>query len=211
VSENRHAGNLPLLGGQLCLDFANTVDWRLGDDQHDWLSTYGDLVAWSRHTGILSKAQARQILKEAKASPAAAAAVFTQALALRGLIYRVFSLIAHGYMPANNDVEELNFALSRSLARMRLVSTPDSFEWGWAENGGRLERPLWHVVQSAAALLTAGKLDRVRQCADGRCGWLFFDTSKNRSRRWCSMEDCGNRAKARRHYEKSRALSKQRE
>jgi predicted RNA-binding Zn ribbon-like protein len=211
MSDSRHAGNLPLLGGQLCLDFANTVDWRLGDDQHDWLSSYGDLVAWSRHTGILSWAQAGRLIKEAEASPAAGAAVLRQALALRELIYRVFSLIAHGHVPTNSDIEELNHTLSRSLARMRLVSTHDSFEWGWAEDGTRLERPLWHVVQSAAALLTAGKLDRVRQCADGLCGWLFFDMSKNRSRRWCSMEDCGNRAKARRHYEKTRALRKQRE
>lgn len=211
MNDTRHAGNLPLLGGQLCLDFANTVDWRLGDNPHDWLSSYGDLVAWGRHTGILSKTQARRLLKEAKVSPPAAAAVLTQARALRELIYRVFSLIAHGQMPAKNDIEELNCTLSKSLARMRLVSTPDSFEWGWAEDGSRLERPLWHVVQSAAALLTAGKLDRVRQCGDGRCGWLFFDMSKNRSRRWCSMEDCGNRAKARRHYEKSRARSRQKE
>ncbi len=209
MSDNRHAGNLPLLGGQLCLDFANTVDWRLGDSQRDWFTAYGDLVAWSRHTGILSKAQARRLLKEAKVSPAAAAAVFRQALALRELIYRVFSLIAHGHMPTKDDVGELNCTLSKWLARMRLVQTAGSFEWGWAENGGGLERPLWHVIQSAAALLTEGKLDRVRQCRDGRCGWLFFDTSKNRSRRWCSMEDCGNRAKARRHYERSRARSRQ--
>lgn len=209
LSDKRNAGTVPLLGGQLCLDFANTVDWRLSEQPGDLMSSYADLVAWGRHTGILSGAQARALLKEARKSPVTAAAVFKQAIALRELVYRVFSRIAQGNMPAGADVDELNSALSDTLSRMRLVPAADSFEWGWEENGARLERPLWNIVQSAATLLTTGKLDRVRQCNDNHCGWLFFDTSKNKSRRWCSMEDCGNRAKARRHYRRSKAAGMQ--
>lgn len=205
LSDTRDAGRLPSLGGHLCLDFANTVDWRLSDSAGDNLSSYADLVQWSRHAGILSEAQSRRLLKQSRKSPATAAAVFRQGIALRELIYRVFSRIARGNIPARVDVDELNRALSASLSRIRLVPTAGSFEWGWEENGARLERPLWYIVQSAATLLTIGKLDRVRQCNDDHCGWLFFDVSKNRSRRWCSMKDCGNRAKARRHYEKTRA------
>ncbi len=208
MSDKRDAGSLPLLGGQLCLDFANTVDWHLSDRPGDLLSSCADLVAWSRHAGVLSEAQARRLLKESRKSPAVAAAVFKQAIALRELIYRIFSRIAQGDMPTEADVDELNSALSDSLSLMRLVPTPDSFEWGWAENEGCLERPLWYIVQSAATLLTIGKLDRVRQCNDDHCGWLFLDVSKNRSRRWCSMEDCGNRAKARRHYRRSKAAGR---
>jgi predicted RNA-binding Zn ribbon-like protein len=209
LSDKRNAGTVPLLGGQLCLDFANTVDWRLSQRPGDLLSSYADLVAWGRHAGILSGAQARILLKEARTSPAIAAAVFKQAIALRELVYRIFSRIAQGDMPAGADVDELNSALSDSMSRMRLVPTRHSFEWGWEENGARLERPLWYIVQSAATLLTIGKLDRVRQCNDEHCGWLFFDVSKNGSRRWCSMEDCGNRAKARRHYRRSKAAGGQ--
>jgi predicted RNA-binding Zn ribbon-like protein len=209
LSDKRYAGNVPLLGGQLCLDFANTVDWRLRDRPGDLMSSYADLVAWSRHAGILSEARARALLKEARKSPTTASAVFKQAVALRELIYRIFSHIAQGGMPAGADVAEINSALSDSLSRMRLVPAASSFEWGWEENGARLERPLWYIVQSAATLLTIGKLDRIRQCNDDHCGWLFFDVSKNRSRRWCSMEDCGNRAKARRHYRKNKAAGRQ--
>jgi predicted RNA-binding Zn ribbon-like protein len=169
------------------------------------MSSYSDLVGWSRHAGILSEARARKLLREARRRPATAAAVFKQAIALRETIYGIFSRIAHGDMPARADVDELNSALSNSMSRMRLVPAAGSFEWGWEESGARLERPLWYVVQSAATLLTMGKMDRIRQCNDDHCGWLFFDVSKNRSRRWCSMEDCGNRAKARRHYRKTRA------
>ncbi len=208
MNEKRHAGNVPLLGGQLCLDFANTVDWRLGSQPGDLMSSYADLVAWSGHTGVLSEAQARRLLEESEKSRAAAARVFRRAIELRELIYRIFSRIAEGGMPSAGDVGQLNAALSRSLARMRLVPVARSFEWGWDESGARLERPLWYVVQSAATLLTMGKSERVRQCNDDRCGWLFFDVSRNRSRRWCSMEDCGNRAKARRHYRKTKATGR---
>lgn len=209
MSDERHAGNVQLLGGHLCLDFANTVDWRLKDEPEDLMASYADLVAWSRHAGIIPEARARSLLAESRKSPAVAAAVFKQAIALRELIYRIFSRIAHDRMPADADVGELNNALADSLSRMRLVPATGSFEWGWEESGARLERPLWYIVQSAATLLTTGKLDRVRQCGDNHCGWLFFDMSKNRSRRWCSMEDCGNRAKARRHYRRTRASAGQ--
>jgi predicted RNA-binding Zn ribbon-like protein len=205
LSDTRNAGNLPLLGGQLCLDFANTVDWRLSDSPGDLLSSYEDLIAWSRHAGILSAARSRKLISESRESPAKAAAVFRRAIALRELIYRIFSRIASGGGPARADVADLNAVLSDSLSRMRLVPLACSFEWGWEEDGARLERPLWYIVQSAATLLTIGRLDRVRQCNDDHCGWLFFDVSKNRSRRWCSMQDCGNRAKARRHYKKRKA------
>src|ERR671930_579256 len=60
------------------------------------------------------------------------------------------------------------------------------------------------VVWSAAELLTSGPLERVRECpGDDTCGWLFLDTSRNGSRRWCDMRTCGNRAKARRYYRRA--------
>ena len=82
------------------------------------------------------------------------------------------------------------------------------YTWEWAKYDQDLDRPLWPVARTAADLLTSGRLDRVRECpgADG-CGWLFYDTSKNGSRRWCSMEGCGNVAKARRLYARRRAAS----
>lgn len=208
MSHEGNAGSLQLVGGYLCLDFANTVDWRLSDHAGEFLSTYADLVAWSKHTGILSETQAHRLLRASRQSPRAAAAVLRRAVSLRELMYRIFSAVVDGGIPTRADIHELNEALSDSLSRMRLVPAGDSFEWTWAEDGEALKRPIWYVVQSAAMLLTSGRLDRVRQCKDDYCGWLFFDMSKNRSRRWCSMEDCGNRAKARRHYRKSRTAGK---
>ena len=210
MNEQRNAGSVPLLGGRLCLDFANTVDWRLGEQPLDLLSSYEDLIAWSLNAGILSRAEARGLVGEARKTPAPALAVFRRAIALRELIYRIFSRIACGGTPADSDVDDLNAALPRSLSHLCLVRTRNAFEWGWAQDGSALDGPLWHIVLSAAVLLVEGRLNRVSQCNDDCCGWLFYDSSKNGSRRWCSMADCGNRAKARRHYSKSRAAGKAR-
>ena len=67
-----------------------------------------------------------------------------------------------------------------------------------------LWRPVWPVLWSAGDLLTGPLRARVRRCADPQCGWMFLDTSRSRPRLWCSMADCGNRAKARRHYARKR-------
>jgi len=77
--------------------------------------------------------------------------------------------------------------------------------WLWAEGGKALDCVLWPIARSAADLLTEGPLGAIRRCEGKGCGWLFLDTSRNRTRRWCDMRICGNRAKARRHHERMKA------
>ncbi|MBN1859137.1 CGNR zinc finger domain-containing protein [Candidatus Bipolaricaulota bacterium] len=80
----------------------------------------------------------------------------------------------------------------------------ERFQWGWSDAEDQLEWPVWILARSAADLLTSDERDRVRRCAGPDCGWLFVDISRNHSRRWCDMADCGNRAKARRSYARKR-------
>ena len=202
-----NADTLKLLGGQLSLGFANTADWHASDHPVEFLTSYSDLVAWSQHVGILTDHRAQRLLKEAARRPVDASAVLERAIALREAIYRIFSAISHGRPPQAADLAIFNAELSGALAQSQIVSTAEGFAWDWAGAEDALDGMLWPVVHDAAGLLTSEELDRVGQCADDRCGWLFLDTSRNRSRRWCSMEDCGNRAKARRHYERKRAVS----
>jgi predicted RNA-binding Zn ribbon-like protein len=201
-----NADTLKLLGGRLSLDFANTVDWHASDQPVEFLTSYSDLVAWSQHVGILTAHQAQRLLKEAARRPEDATAVLERAVALREAIYRIFSAISRGRPPQAADLATFNAELSGALAQSRIASTAEGFAWDWAGAEDALEQMLWPVVHDAAGLLTSEELERVGQCADDRCGWLFLDTSRNRSRRWCSMEDCGNRAKARRYYERKRAV-----
>ena len=198
------AGTLKLLGGRISLDFANTADWHASDQPVETLTSYSELVTWSQHSGILSQDQGRQLLENAALQPLYAAVVLERAIALREAIYRLFSAICHGQAPQAADLAVYNGELSRMLGRSLIAFGAEGFSWDWGGAENDLDRIFWPVVHDAADLLTSGLLDRVGQCADDRCGWLFLDMSRNRSRRWCSMEDCGNRAKARQHYQRSR-------
>ena len=196
--------DLNLLGGRLSLDFANTADWHAGDRPVEFLRGYDDLVAWSRRLNILSDYQARRLIADAGRRPPQAEAVLQRAVALREAIFGIFSSITQGELPQLGDIELFNTELSSTLSRSRIVPTAEGVIWDWPGTDESLDWPLRPVVHDALDLLTSPDLRRVRRCEDDRCGWLFLDTSRNRSRRWCSMEDCGNRAKARRHYQRKR-------
>ncbi len=197
------AGNLKLVGGRLCLDFANTVDWHARDHPEEWLTSYSDLVAWAAHAGALTDSEAESLLREAARQPREAASVLERAVALREAVYRVFSAVVAGRSPRDVDLATINEALTRATAYLEIVAAPDGFEWRW-RGEGELDRMLWPVVRSAADLLTSKELERVRECPADGCGWLFVDASRNRTRKWCSMDDCGNRTKARKHYRRAR-------
>ncbi len=189
---------------RLCLDFANTVNWHAGPHPVEELKQFADLVAWARRVALLGDEQAEYLLRQAMRRPAEAEAVLANAQATREAIYHLLSGQAHHQPAQPDDVQTLNVALGKALSHARLTLGPDGFAWDWsATDLDALDQMLWPVVQSAVDLLTSPELDRVGECADDRgCGWLFLDMTKNRSRRWCDMKDCGNRAKARRHYAK---------
>jgi predicted RNA-binding Zn ribbon-like protein len=203
---NSPAGNLKLIGGQLCLDFANTVDWHASDHPREYLTDYADLIAWSQHTGILSKRKAQALLQEATDRRTEADAILNRARVLREALYHIFVAIAMGKRPSADDVGQFNRELSNALPELQIIESEEGFDWDWQESRKALDQMLWPVARSAAELLTSEHLNRVRQCADTTdgCGWLFMDTSKNRTRRWCDMKDCGNRAKVRRYHNRQR-------
>lgn len=188
-----------LLGGALCLDFTNTVAWYSSDNPRDRFATYADLIAWGRQTGTLTEPEAQHLLEIAAQRSDAAADTVERARALRRTIHRIFSALAGGGAPDQTDLDVLNILMAEAFANLRIVKTEHDFRWAWGGAPERLDRVLWPVVQSAAALLTSEELDRVKECPGKDCGWLFVDRSRNRSRRWCDMADCGNRAKVRRY------------
>jgi predicted RNA-binding Zn ribbon-like protein len=191
----------------LSLDFANTADWHATDQPFEFLTSYSELVAWSQHVSILTAPKAQHLLEEAARRPTEASAVLARTIALREAVYRLFSAISHGLSPQADDLAIFNAELSTVLSHSQIVLTAEGFAWNRLGDEDALDQMLWPVVHDAAELLTSDELNRVGQCVDDRCGWLFLDLSRNRSRRWCSMKDCGNRAKARRHYRRSQTLA----
>jgi predicted RNA-binding Zn ribbon-like protein len=192
-----------LIGGALCLDFANTLNGHGKPAGHEYLKAYRDLAVWCRRVDILTDRDAESLIGEAARQPAPAAAAFERAIALRETIYRIFSAIAHGAPPGAADLAALNEARSEALAHSQIVPTAGGFALDWTDKAA-LEWVLWPIALSAADLLTSGNRSHVRACAGQGCDWLFLDTSRNHSRRWCTMDGCGNRSKARRFYERKR-------
>jgi predicted RNA-binding Zn ribbon-like protein len=193
-----------LAGGTLCLDFANTSnDHKALETGGEEIHSYADLLAFGVQTGDLSIPDARKLLNAANHSRAKADTVLRKAHQLREAVYRIFSAVAAERKPSREDLEMLNRFMSDTLGHARVVAKPEGYVRAW-EDSESLERPMWPIVESAVELLTSSKLGQTRECGAETCSWLFVDTSRNRSRRWCDMKVCGNRAKARRHYERVR-------
>lgn len=205
VEQGTRAATDEMVGGRLCLDFANTVHCYRSTEILDEIKSYADLVNWSRQAGVISDREARRLLRRAAEHPVKANAALERGRALRKAIFSLFAGIAREDAPHRDDLKILNAALAEAMVRARVVATDDGFAWGWAEDDEALEQILWPIARSAGDLLTSDELNRTRECGGDVCTWLFIDTSKNRSRRWCDMKGCGNRAKSRRHYERKRA------
>ncbi|MDR3573460.1 MAG: ABATE domain-containing protein [Anaerolineaceae bacterium] len=193
-----------LIAGVLCLDFANTLNGhKLPAAGHEYLKDYSDLAAWCRRTAALTADEADLLLKEAALHPKKAAAAYRQAIDLRETLYRLFAALALGQRAAAADLARLNQARSEALEHSQIAPAAEGYR---LEMSGRhnLQRMLWPLALSAADLLTSAKAGQIRQCAGQGCDWLFVDTSRNHLRRWCSMDECGNRSKSRRFSEHSR-------
>lgn len=176
----------------LCLEFANTRYWRGQAVPTETLNSADDLAAWA----------AANIARPARPL---AAREFERALDLRETIYRLFDATARGKAPAAADLQALNAGLAAAPARRTIKRARHGFAWSLDGRGATALDQLAPVLWSVGDLLAGGRIDRVKRCANPDCGWLFLDDSRAGKRRWCSMQACGNRAKARRHYHRARS------
>ena len=192
-----------LNAGRLCLDFTNTVRARPLSEKVDLIRSYEDLLSWARQATILTPGETAALGETARQQTRAATDALAQALALREGLYGIFSARAAGLPAPASDLHTVNKAIGKAMTRAGLSpSVAGGFEWSWPDTPPGLDRVAWWVARSAAELLTSPDLAAVRECAGYDCGRLFMDGTKNRSRRWCDMASCGNRAKGRRHYER---------
>jgi predicted RNA-binding Zn ribbon-like protein len=195
-----------LNAGRLCLDFTNTLQTRPLSEKVDLIKSYAHLLSWAHQATILTPGEAAGLAEAARQQPRAANEALAQALSLREALYGIFSARAAGLPSPVPDLRTVNKAIGRAMTRAGLSpSATGGFEWGWPDTPIRVDRVAWWVARSAAELLTSADLTAVRECAGYDCGRLFMDGTKNRSRRWCDMASCGNRAKGRRHYERRKS------
>jgi predicted RNA-binding Zn ribbon-like protein len=179
------ASELELVGGDIALDLANTVNGpRDGVLVQDFLATPEDLAGWAVHAGVVA------------AAPAVDEQVLAATRELRDTVYSVFRALAEGRDPDPVALGGLARLHAAAMARARLVPAGGRFAPAW---DGEVVGPL---ADAAVDLLRHGPLDRLKLC--DACPWLFLDTSRNHSRRWCSMGECGSRLKMRRYRARRR-------
>lgn len=184
---------LSAVGEALCLEFANTAE---SDKYH--LDDYNEMVSWCQSKGVLTHEMASSLRVDALDDPGRAERAFHRAMAFRRVVYAVFAAVGGKLSPKAEDLRSLSKAAASALSHLHIAETATGFQWQWDVAKPQLELPLWIIARSAADLLTSTQRSRVRQCESADCNWLFVDRSKNRSRRWCDMAECGNREKARR-------------
>jgi predicted RNA-binding Zn ribbon-like protein len=184
---------------EMCLDFANTLAYR-GSTPTESLRTFPDLLKWCGEAGVIPSQIAHQMHWWSEKHPKRAADTFDESIALREVIYRIFHAVASGANPDDIDLELLSRALRDAPSRTTLQRGAEGFGWQVEEAKPSANSILAPVLWSAGDLLVGPQLAKLRECSNDKCLWLFLDDSKNGTRRWCSMQACGNRAKAQRHY-----------
>ena len=202
---------MPLEGGHLALDFVNTVGG-LRDQppsaEDELLDSYEDLLAWCVRLGVISDADGRRLERAAARDEKAARRALRRALELRELLYATLRPLADGAQPPAELLDRVRDADRDALASARLAldgaGPASAMRWIWPQPRD-LDDPLRPITHAAVELLTSGPLEHLKIC--GNCRWLFLDQSRNHSRRWCSMNECGTQMKQRRFVERRRRQS----
>jgi predicted RNA-binding Zn ribbon-like protein len=185
---------------ELCVRFVNTVSWRLRDANEERLPTPSALLHWLGENGLETSQYWARVASSWTHDDRKAADFYETALSLREVIYGLLHAQAEVRPPYGGDVAVLNAWLARPALGVELVPHHDELGWRASFPDADPIDLLRPIALSAANLITGPRAHKIRQCADDRgCGWLFVDESRAQNRRWCSMGDCGNRAKAARH------------
>lgn len=195
-----------LVGGHPSLDFVNTVGGRdvSGGPLADKLKGYSDLLAWSVDAGLTNQGEAGAIRAVLLDEPGESSAAFGRAIELRETLWQVMSGWAGGILPDPAVLAQLNDFIRMARAHQILIPSRNGFSWSWDRHTPVLDRLSWELALSGGELLASPTAALLRRCGGEQCGWLFLDRSRNGTRRWCDMKDCGTRAKVRRFRERQR-------
>jgi predicted RNA-binding Zn ribbon-like protein len=200
--------------GNVCLDFINTLDDRPSGEPKELLKNYYDLARFGEDAGILTPEQLDFFYERVHLMPDEAEEAMRRAINLREALHAIFSALMNKQPAPQLAMDRLNANLHDAALHSRLVQPKnvqgkmpqieERLEWRFDDLTSSFNAMLWPIARAAADLLASLDVALVRACSSPTCQWLFLDTSKNHHRRWCSMKQCGNRAKVRRFYAKKK-------
>jgi predicted RNA-binding Zn ribbon-like protein len=206
----RRPPKFELIGGNVALDFVNTLDDRPSDKPKELLKNFYELALFGEDTGVLTPAELDYFYENAHLEPDEAGDAVRRAIHLREAMYAVFSALMKKKTVPQTAMNTLNTYIRDAAQHSRLVQSevPQNngrCELRYNDMTSRYSAMLWPITRAAADLLTSSDMALLRACSSPTCQWLFLDTSKNHQRRWCSMKQCGNRAKVRRFYARKKS------
>ena len=172
------------VGGRLVLDFFNTADWSDdGEVIDEKLASLDDVTRWIDALGISAA------VTDGRAHDLGALR------SLRAELRALFLSAVKGSTPDRQVIDQVNDLLASTTQSSQLIRFTEK---PWLVIESRL---IDIILTSAKAVLSDPReIRRVSMCAGSDCGWLYIDESRNQKRKWCMMQTCGNRAKARRFY-----------
>lgn len=201
--DRRTLATLDLIGGSPALDFANTINSRRAP-VHDYLATFGDVLAWERKVGVFSEADIESLAHRAAADAAGADRELRAVHALREAIYRTFSARSGGTLPDDADLRIVLRAHAAAIVHGQVRLAADgAVALAWVPT--ELIDVMHPIAHAAGVLLLAVPSGRLGECPS--CGWLFLDQTRSGNCRWCDMRTCGSRDKMRRYY-RARVVSR---
>jgi predicted RNA-binding Zn ribbon-like protein len=211
-TSGRAVSTVALAGGHVALDFVNTVGGLRSDPPNpaeELMDDYEDFVVWCVRLEVISNRQAASLRAAAREDQEAARRALARVREVRDeLLYPIFRALADGSRPRGVLLDRLRDEERDALEDARLTSAGTvrggrvgALAWTFPPPRDLID-PLRPIVHAAVELLTEGPLDRLKTC--GNCRWLFLDGSRNHSRRWCSMDECGIHMKHARFVERRR-------
>ena len=194
---------ITLDGGALPFHFINTVRDRKVEHIHNYLTSYQDLIIWTRRMKLMNEAELGELENFANKNPDEANQAYARAISLRETMYAMFSAIADHKQPNQAVVDAFNGFLSEALSRLSLIFAGGrlSFEIK-SDEDINLNKPIFLVLNDTYRLLNEEDRSRMKECQ--KCGWIFLDHTKNNTKLWCNPQICGSTSKSTRYYHRKK-------
>lgn len=196
-----------LTGGDMSLDLVNTVDMRPMESPKELLATYSAVCSWARQSGQITPEQESDLIRRAMRHPAEAETARREFVQARECLFGILLATTQGQRIPAEVLKQWNHLAHGAMAHLQIVQQETALVWRNPPDPQDFNFMLWPVIHSAITLLSGPRVARIRRCAAEKCDWMFLDTSKRGNRRWCDMTVCGNRAKAKRFYLRTKAAN----
>jgi len=204
ASSARQDRDYELIAAHPVLDLVNTLDWRFRDgNSEELLDTHRNLLRFLEQSGLLTPGQTGRMARGVSGKDTSR--IVEAVRELREAVAEVLYAMLDRRKPTAASIKTLEACFKAASKHQSLSWSDSGLIWDWPLIASSPDLPLWILSLSASKLLTSNEIEKIRACDNPECRWLFLDTSKNHTRRWCDMKICGNRMKARRFKAQHRA------